>query len=227
MLTEGVHLSEKNEPDPLNPKIAYKAPENAKILHPFLKYDLTKLPISFSHKELSELVADIFDNFKTANKQRFQTYGGIGLQYAQGFDEYYDTLQDLMALQKVRPVADGDFRHINSIGERFKFVFDRFASEGIHLTRARLLIARPGHIHEPHFDYDFRIHIPITTNEKCQAIFGREIYHMPADGGSFLHNGYHQHTFRNFGETDRIHFVAGIHGYSLLHRSLMRAQEKS
>ncbi len=218
MVIAGIQPISEPRPDPLNPKIAFRRPKHGDILHAYLSEDISQIPISFEPIHLQHLVSEVFKDFAMANKTRFQTYGGIGLQSAAGFDEFYDTLQDLQSLQKIRQVTDGDFCHLNSLGQRFKFIFARFVNEGIRLTRARLLIARPGHIHEPHYDYDFRIHIPITTNEHCFAVFGNRTYHMPADGKSFLHNGYHLHTFRNSGSTDRIHFVAGIEGYSLLHR---------
>lgn len=210
------------EIDSNNPKIAFRRPEHGAYLHPYLHQDITKLDMLFDHAQIKQLVIDVFQQFETANKARFQTYGGIGLQYAEGFDEYYDTLQDLQHLQVKRRVHDGDFRHLNPIGQKFKFIFDQFAQQGIQLTRSRLLVARPGHLHEPHYDYDFRIHIPVTTNPHCEAIFGNKTYHLDADGSCYLHNGYHRHTFRNHGQTDRIHFIAGIEGFSLLHRALQR-----
>jgi hypothetical protein len=206
--------------DPNNPKLSFRTPAACPALHPFLHNDISKLILKFDVERMKLDMEGAFAKFGSANKTRFQTYRGLGLQAAEGFDDYFDTMQDLQDLRAIRPVADSDFRHLNDIGQLFKYIFERFADLGINLVRARLLTAYPGHQHEPHYDYDFRIHIPITTNSRCEAIFGNNIYHMAADGSSYLHNGYHRHTFRNLGESERVHFIAGVAGLSGLHRAL-------
>ena len=141
-------------------------------------------------------------------------YLGLGLQYRDPSNPIFDcvpTIGDKGVMEGgVRVTA---FNQLNEIGEEFSKLISDFRSLGIELVRGRLLKSRPGQAANQHYDLDYRIHIPITTNPRAKAIFGSHKIHMPL-GGIYLHNGYRKHSFENLGSEDRIHLVFVVAGMS-------------
>ncbi len=92
----------------------------------------------------------------------------------------------------------------------FKEIIDSFQCEK---EAIRLLNLKPGSVINEHTDYNlgyedgvFRIHIPITTNNKVQFfINAQEVKMCPGD--CWYGNFNLPHSVRNDGETDRIHLV--------------------
>jgi hypothetical protein len=58
-----------------------------------------------------------------------------------------------------------------------------------------------------HFFKTKRIHIPITTNDKCNFIVGDEIVQMKEGEIWEIDNAYKIHSVNNDGNTDRIHLL--------------------
>jgi hypothetical protein len=58
-----------------------------------------------------------------------------------------------------------------------------------------------------HFFKTKRIHIPITTNDKCNFIVGNETVQMKEGEIWEIDNAYKVHSVNNDGDTDRIHLL--------------------
>lgn len=92
----------------------------------------------------------------------------------------------------------------------FREIVDSFECEKESI---RLLNLKPGSVIKEHTDYNlgyedgiFRIHIPITTNEKVHFfINSNEIKMLPSE--CWYGNFNLPHSVRNDGETERIHLV--------------------
>lgn len=92
----------------------------------------------------------------------------------------------------------------------FREIVDSFECEKESI---RLLNLKPGSVIKEHTDYNlgyedgiFRIHIPITTNEKLHFFINfKEIKMLPSE--CWYGNFNLPHSVRNDGETERIHLV--------------------
>ena len=89
-------------------------------------------------------------------------------------------------------------------------VFDELIhSINYKVFRLRIMRMLPNTSYSIHKDPLFRIHIPITTNDKCAFLFPENDYmkHMPADGSIYWTNTKLTHTFVNWSNEPRIHIV--------------------
>ena len=94
----------------------------------------------------------------------------------------------------------------------------RLAEHNVIAARGRYLRAIPDQYAKKHYDGEARLHIPLTTNDKCFFRFhhGSEdnkrinAYHLPVTGDAYLFNAYVPHDFGNFGDTERTHVVFGL-----------------
>jgi|694.fasta_scaffold01463_19 hypothetical protein len=70
---------------------------------------------------------------------------------------------------------------------------------------------------DEHFFKTKRIHIPITTNDKCNFIVGGETVQMKQGEIWEIDNAYKVHSVNNNGKTDRIHLLID---YQISHKKI-------
>ena len=63
-----------------------------------------------------------------------------------------------------------------------------------------------------HYDLTPRVHIPLTSNEKCMFIIEDKVYRLPADGSVYFVNTKLFHTALNANREDfeRTHIVGNV-----------------
>ncbi len=79
------------------------------------------------------------------------------------------------------------------------------------LYRSRLMWAYPKTCYSLHKDKTKRIHIPLITNDNCKFLFPGtvELVHLPV-GYSYIVDTTKVHSFCNFSEKSRLHFIGCI-----------------
>ena len=87
-----------------------------------------------------------------------------------------------------------------------KFILDN------NLYRTRILKLQSGQCYSWHRDKELRMHLAVTTNEKCFVIENEKMQHVPSDGHPYIVNTYDKHTAMNCNsmQFDRIHIVGTI-----------------
>lgn len=147
-------------------------------------------------------------------KDRQGKYKAVSTQYAKSDDDmYYGAVESIRYINsKHESIIETDtfkkWHHRNELGEKLAFL-----DNGQELYRARILLAMShGYKSVWHIDYDWRYHVPLTTNEKCLMHYEDMSIHLPADGHAYLFNAGYMHSFVNEGETDRYHYC-GILDY--------------
>jgi hypothetical protein len=109
-------------------------------------------------------------------------------------------------------LIESDFKHINpALAGGYIDQWLQSLSE-YNLVRARLMCMSPRVCYSIHADPTPRIHLPIITDPQAIMIFPRaqRIFHMPADGHSYLVDTTQHHTLANCSEIVRIHLVAVV-----------------
>lgn len=86
-------------------------------------------------------------------------------------------------------------------------------SEIYILGRMRLMMMRPKSCLSWHVDTEHRLHIPLITNVGARLVIEDSVYHMPADGSSYIADTTLPHTAFNAGLTERLHLVTCVLGY--------------
>lgn len=62
-----------------------------------------------------------------------------------------------------------------------------------------------------HKDNEKRIHLPIITDEKCKFVVEDNVFHLPANGNSFIIDTTKYHTvFNGSSELERVHLVGSL-----------------
>ena len=82
------------------------------------------------------------------------------------------------------------------------------------LYRTRILKLQSCRCYSWHKDRELRMHLAVTTNEKCFIIENERIKHIPSDGSPYIVNTIDKHTAMNCNLTnfDRMHIVGTIRG---------------
>lgn len=78
-------------------------------------------------------------------------------------------------------------------------------------------------------EYSRRIHIPITTNDRCQQIFEDRIYHLE-ENAVYEINNRTMHSAANFGTTARTHLILDLleeSQYNSINKSIKILSEES
>lgn len=164
-----------------------------------------------------EKAMDIIKNFpyQPESKDRQGKYKAISTQYSEkdGADIYYGAVESIRYINsKHESVIETDafhgWKYRNELGEQLLFL-----EGGQELYRTRVLLAMAHGYKSPwHIDYDWRYHVPLTTNTKCLMHYEDMSIHLPATGHAYLFNAGYMHSFVNEGETDRYHYC-GILDY--------------
>ena len=161
------------------------------------KYDL---------KEVREKIKSIPQPIK---KDGRGLYGAVGLQYKEYKDRFYDSVESIRFINedhvsKIETHSFKEWDKWNELGDVFEEL--RFVETFHKLYRTRFLVAEPGGESVRHIDYDWRFHIPITSNELCRMHYDDVDIHLPADGHAYLINAGFVHSYSNWGTKDRWHF---------------------
>ena len=84
--------------------------------------------------------------------------------------------------------------------------------EKYDMSRTRVMTINQGKCYSYHYDLTPRIHIPLTTNEKCMFIIDDKVYRLPADGSVYFVDTTRYHTALNANRDGfkRTHIVGNI-----------------
>ena len=138
-------------------------------------------------------------------------YKSIGLQYVDSRYPYYDSVKTVWYMDEnhneiVNTKSVLEWKNWNTLGLMLGL-------EDHDLYRTRVLKAKSGCSSVWHIDYDWRYHIPLSTNKSCIVKYKDTQIHMPADGYAYINNAGFMHMFENKGDTDRYH-ICGILNYN-------------
>jgi hypothetical protein len=84
--------------------------------------------------------------------------------------------------------------------------------EKYKMSRTRIMKMVKGNCYSYHIDLTPRIHIPLTSNERCMFIIDDKIYRLPADGSVYLVDTRLYHTALNANREQfiRTHVVGNV-----------------
>lgn len=172
--------------------------------------------VFFDIEKYKNEVLSIVKEYPPQKKDNKSKYSALGLQYADILDPYYDSIAGVFYVNEHHELILNSksiklWRNWNNLGERLSELSRPIYDIGLELFRTRILVADPGHDSIRHIDYDWRYHIPITTNEQCYLEYnnGKKI-HLPADGHPYVVNAGFIHKFCNLGNTTRYHYCGII-----------------
>ena len=151
--------------------------------------------------------------YQPISKDNDSYYESIGLQYKDKSDPYYDSVKTVWYMNdKHESIVNSEsvlnYSNWNTLGLLLGL-------EDHDLYRTRILKAKPKCSSVWHIDYDWRYHIPLSTNIGCSIIYKDTQIHMPADGHAYINNAGYVHTFSNKGNNDRYH-ICGILNYNCI-----------
>ena len=172
--------------------------------------------VFFDIEKYKNEVLSIVKEHPPQKKDNESKYSALGLQYADVLDQYYDSIAGVFYVNEHHELILNSrsiklWNNWNNLGERLSELYRPIYNIGLELFRTRILVADPGHDSIRHVDYDWRYHIPITTNEHCYLEYGNgEKIHLPADGHAYVVNAGFMHKFCNLGNTTRYHYCGII-----------------
>lgn len=138
------------------------------------------------------------------NKITWLTNSGKGKQTGMQYADNEDTfLSATGSLQTGRD--EKEYINLNPV---FKgTIFERIINE-YGLFRSRLMWVDSKTCYSIHGDMSMRLHIPLVTNPDCMFIFPNEsqLIHLPV-GNIYAVNTLKKHSFCNFSNTRRLHFM--------------------
>lgn len=148
------------------------------------------------------------------SKDNYPEYKSLGLQFKDDdIEEYNSSCESIRYIDANHKIIinESDFKfwkNWNTLGQQLSFLRDGI---DIALFRSRLLTACGGYSYQSkiHIDYDWRYVVPLSTNDQCTITYTDENmeFHLPADGSAYVFNAGFLHSFKNFGLTDRCHFI--------------------
>lgn len=177
-------------------------------------FRILRLDRYFPLKEFQDKVFESIKEFAPQNKDRYTDYKGLGLQYDDQANPYYDVVNSISFVdvkndqpQLYRKLG-GKYVTKNKVGEKFQDFFDYFG-EALHLIRGRVLIAEPGHHMQEHTDGFCcgTLHYVTQTDPDAKLVVDGTEHHIPADGHFYLLNAGRPHYVKNKSQVDRIHIT--------------------
>tara|TARA_R100000951_G_scaffold62309_1_gene52337 strand:+ start:2688 stop:3248 length:561 start_codon:yes stop_codon:yes gene_type:complete len=122
--------------------------------------------------------------------------------------------------------SSGDEHDEHSYGELLEEYKNTYIEEVINtfkspVTRARLIVKKPGAYILPHIDYDttysMRYYIPLQTNDWAFTFVRRkngevESHNLEADGSAYFVNPGYEHSAINLGKVDDIRLILSVNG---------------
>jgi hypothetical protein len=179
-------------------------------------YHVLKLEKKFDAKLYSDKVKGIIEAFKLKNKDNYPYYKGIGLQYEDDSNPFYDAIDGLMTMEidgtyKINRSFGSAYLKKNELAQAFTELFEYFETQ-VQLTRGRILISEPGNIIHEHRDglSCAALHYVVQTDPDAKFVIDRQEYHLPADGHFYLVNASRPHYIYNKSSDARIHIVFPI-----------------
>jgi hypothetical protein len=170
--------------------------------------------IFFDPSELKRKLDAVVSQYPPVIKDNYPLYKGVALQYREGIDPHYGNIDSIKYI-----AGDGNdvFRHkedfhnhviLNDCGQKFEKELTVLDQYGYKVYLARIFDSRPSCNFPEHIDNDFRLHVPITTNDQATLDYREQSVHFPADGHLYVSNGYKPHGFSNSSlEYGRYHIV--------------------
>jgi len=160
-------------------------------------------------EELAKFSLEIFQKHRLAN--------GVGAtqvmvqvhteednwRYGIGTRENYENFPNPRIFNKIQPALSNSpiENYINWLA--------------LPVWRSRLMMIEPRTTYSIHKDHEFRLHLPLITNNQCFMLFPTEddnakMFHLPADGTTHWTNTRQFHSAVNFGTEPRLHLVMCI-----------------
>ena len=114
-------------------------------------------------------------------------------------------------VQREEPIDETKYSEFVKLFEDtyFKDVYNTICNK-YKIGRIRLLLKLPRTTLSWHRDPEPRLHIPIVTNYGARMCVDDVVYHMPADGSTWITDNTKYHNAFNGGEEDRVHLVATV-----------------
>lgn len=138
-------------------------------------------------------------------------YTSVGLQYLDAANPYYDSVRGIFYVDDTHTLRLNSsstklWTKWNDLDDRVSYLKDPIYNLGLELYRTRILQAHPGMQSVKHIDYDWKYHIPVTTNTDSFLDYSGTRVHLPANGSAYIVNAGFMHTFNNLGTDMRIHY---------------------
>ena len=167
--------------------------------------------IKFDLNKLKNDVIEITKLHQPIGKDKQSSYKALGLQYRKDHNDYFDSVKTIRFIDenhqsKIETHPAKLWNLWNDMGEKLNYVYKPIYELNLELYRTRILLAEGNYKSLKHIDYDWRYHVPITTNKECFLEYENEKIHLPADGHAYIVNAGFMHSFCNGGSTPRYHY---------------------
>jgi hypothetical protein len=121
------------------------------------------------------------------------------------FEEDYDG-----ACGKTYDLRANESEYVVPLYDDMQYTYSLLSKYKMHRTRVMKMIK--GTCYSYHIDLTPRIHIPLTSNERCMFIIDGKVYKLPADGSVYLVDTTLYHTALNANREQfiRTHIVGNV-----------------
>lgn len=179
-------------------------------------FNVLSFNLDLNMENIRNLSKNLLKIYKLKSYNNLKKYRGIGLQYSDDDNPYYDAVDPIIYIQNNQKIVNRNIRaidmvKINSLGNNFLELFNQFSTNFI-IYRSRFLETDPSHVLPDHSDGPdtFRIHFPIITDPRCIVLFGNEEYHLNISDCLYIMNTEKNHSIQNNSNISRVHLVLCI-----------------
>ncbi|OFZ29179.1 MAG: hypothetical protein A2622_14145 [Bdellovibrionales bacterium RIFCSPHIGHO2_01_FULL_40_29] len=170
-------------------------------------FEIIKISCQIDVEKSYSIIQKYISKFGLMKKDGYSTYEGIGLQYHDSHNIYFDSIMSSDYTNSKKVI----YNKINPLGEDLVDIYNTFSN--IRLSRGRVIIAKPGFRMASHTDgaHINTLHIPILSSPDSIIVINNTSYHLPADGSAYLVNATMPHyAYNNSAESDRVHITFPI-----------------
>ncbi len=187
---------------------------------PSVKEWVIKLPFKFDVDKLIE-AWDYVTDTNNFDHEGFEPSGQLGLVTSEleyeGKNPWYECTGSLTPHYRdkgKRQLEEKDFIVFNPLLEDtyFYYVYNELSTM-YDIGRVRLMNFPSKMCLSWHLDANERIHVPIITNNGCHLVIENNVYHLPADGSSYIADVTPPHTAFNGGWDNRYNLLLDVLGY--------------
>ncbi len=187
---------------------------------PSVKEWVIKLPFKFDIDKLIE-AWDYVTDTNNFDHEGFDGGGQLGLVTSEleyeGKNPWYEctgSMHHLYRDEGKRQLEEKDFIVFNPLLEDtyFYYVYNELSTM-YDIGRVRLMNFPSKMCLSWHMDLNERIHVPIITNSGCHLVIENNVYHLPADGSSYIADVTPPHTAFNGGWDNRYNLLLDVLGY--------------
>lgn len=156
---------------------------------------------SFNHTEMVSVYQQLFDKIQWLDNPGKGRQSGV--QYAEFEDPFLSSVGTLKSTR-----SETEYNLINPLFQNT--IFEEIIKQ-YNLHRSRLMWVDGKSCYSIHKDKSPRLHIPLITNPDCMFIFPNRLRldHLPV-GNIYVVNTLLKHSFCNFSDTPRLHFMGCI-----------------